>query len=145
VVDRLRQLAKLHHRSLQGELLAIVETAVLDDGQPMAPAETLARAQSDAQSRILRRSTPTLLPIIRGLPHALSSGFKNSVLLNLSPLAGLSNLQVFDCSNTQVSDLTPVTGLANLQTFTASQRRRAISRQSRACQICNRFTARRRR
>jgi hypothetical protein len=33
---RLRQRAKLHHRSLQGELLAIIETAGLDERQNTA-------------------------------------------------------------------------------------------------------------
>jgi plasmid stability protein len=33
VVERLRQRAKLHRRSLEGELLAIIESAVLDERQ----------------------------------------------------------------------------------------------------------------
>jgi plasmid stability protein len=51
VVDRLRQRAKLHRRSLQGELLAIIETAVLDvqfsvlGGQPGEIARTSRRSR----------------------------------------------------------------------------------------------------
>lgn len=41
VVERLRERAQRHHRSLQGELLAIIEAAVRQD-QPATPAEILA-------------------------------------------------------------------------------------------------------
>lgn len=41
VVGRLRERAERHHRSLQGELLAIIEAAVSDD-RPATPAEILA-------------------------------------------------------------------------------------------------------
>lgn len=41
VVDRLRSRADRNHRSLQGELLAIIEAAVAQDG-PATPAEILA-------------------------------------------------------------------------------------------------------
>jgi antitoxin FitA len=44
VVQRLRQRAKRHHRSLQGELLAIIEAAVRED-QPAAPADVLAEVR----------------------------------------------------------------------------------------------------
>jgi antitoxin FitA len=44
VVERLRQLAKLHRRSLQGELLAIIETAVGSERQ-IAPVEALAEVR----------------------------------------------------------------------------------------------------
>lgn len=40
VVQRLRQRAERHHRSLQGELLAIIEDAVSAD-QELTPAELL--------------------------------------------------------------------------------------------------------
>lgn len=40
VVERLRARAARHHRSLQGELLAIVEAAVRP-AQPLSPAEIL--------------------------------------------------------------------------------------------------------
>jgi plasmid stability protein len=71
VVDRLRERAKLHRRSLQGELLAIVETAVLDDGEPIAPA--LDRMQRDI-SRLDRQVSEEasqleeLLEQVRSLP-----------------------------------------------------------------------------
>ncbi|HVH74459.1 MAG TPA: Arc family DNA-binding protein [Stellaceae bacterium] len=52
VVERLRQRAERHHRSLQGELLAIVEAAVAED-RPMTPAEVL------AEVRRLRLRTPS--------------------------------------------------------------------------------------
>ena len=42
IVDRLRRRAAAHHRSLQGELLAIVEAAVKDEA-PATPREVLAR------------------------------------------------------------------------------------------------------
>ena len=41
VVQRLRQRAERHHRSLQGELLAIIEEAVRPE-QALSPAELLA-------------------------------------------------------------------------------------------------------
>ncbi len=40
VVQRLRERAERHHRSLQGELLSIIEAAVEDD-RPRTPAEVL--------------------------------------------------------------------------------------------------------
>jgi plasmid stability protein len=44
VVQRLRERAERHHRSLQGELMAIIEAAVREDG-PTAPADILAEAR----------------------------------------------------------------------------------------------------
>jgi plasmid stability protein len=40
VVQRLRERAERHHRSLQGELMAIIEAAVRED-RPASPAEIL--------------------------------------------------------------------------------------------------------
>ena len=51
IVQRLRDQAQRHHRSLQGELLAIIEAAVDGDG-PATPAEIL------AEVRKLGLSTP---------------------------------------------------------------------------------------
>lgn len=44
VVERLRRRAERHHRSLQGELLAIIEEAVRPD-QELTPAELLAEVR----------------------------------------------------------------------------------------------------
>ena len=44
VVQRLRERAERHHRSLQGELLAIIEAAVQED-RPATPAEILAEVR----------------------------------------------------------------------------------------------------
>lgn len=44
VVQRLRQRAERHRRSLQGELLAIIEEAVLSERQ-LSPAELLAEVR----------------------------------------------------------------------------------------------------
>jgi plasmid stability protein len=44
VVRRLRQRAQRHHRSLQGELLAIIEAAARED-QPASPADVLAEVR----------------------------------------------------------------------------------------------------
>jgi plasmid stability protein len=44
VVERLRRRAERHHRSLQGELLAIIEAAVRED-RPATPAEILAEVR----------------------------------------------------------------------------------------------------
>jgi len=44
VVQRLRERAERHHRSLQGELLAIIEAAVQENG-PMTPTEILAEVR----------------------------------------------------------------------------------------------------
>jgi hypothetical protein len=43
-VQRLRERAERHHRSLQGELLAIIEAAVQEDG-PATPADILAEVR----------------------------------------------------------------------------------------------------
>ena len=44
VVQRLRERAERHHRSLQGELMAIIEAAVRDEG-PARPAAILAEVR----------------------------------------------------------------------------------------------------
>jgi plasmid stability protein len=44
VVQRLRQRAERHHRSLQGELMAIIEAAVQED-LPARPADILAEVR----------------------------------------------------------------------------------------------------
>lgn len=44
VVRRLRDRAERHHRSLQGELLAIIEAAVRED-RPIRPADILAQVR----------------------------------------------------------------------------------------------------
>ena len=44
VVSRLRNRARRHHRSLQGELLAIIEAAALEE-PTMTPAEILAEVR----------------------------------------------------------------------------------------------------
>ena len=52
VVQRLRERAERHHRSLQGELMAIIEASVRDD-RPATPAEIL------AEVRHLKLHTPS--------------------------------------------------------------------------------------
>ena len=52
VVQRLRERAARHHRSLQGELMAIIEAAV-QEARPSSPAEIL------AEVRRLGLHTPT--------------------------------------------------------------------------------------
>jgi plasmid stability protein len=44
IVQRLKQRAERHHRSLQGELLAIIEAAARED-QPATPGEVLAEVR----------------------------------------------------------------------------------------------------
>jgi plasmid stability protein len=44
IVERLRRRAQRHHRSLQGELLAIIETAARED-QPATATEILAEVR----------------------------------------------------------------------------------------------------
>jgi antitoxin FitA len=44
VVQRLRQRAERHHRSLQGELMAIIEAAARED-HPATPADILAKVR----------------------------------------------------------------------------------------------------
>jgi len=44
MVQRLRQRAELHHRSLQGELMAIIEAAV-EETAPRTPASILAEVR----------------------------------------------------------------------------------------------------
>ncbi|MHC4858883.1 MAG: FitA-like ribbon-helix-helix domain-containing protein, partial [Planctomycetota bacterium] len=45
LAEKLRRRAARAHRSLQGELVAILEAAVADDG-PLTPAEVLARVRA---------------------------------------------------------------------------------------------------
>jgi plasmid stability protein len=45
IVQRLRQRAERHHRSLQGELMAIIEAAVQED-RPAEPADILAEVRN---------------------------------------------------------------------------------------------------
>jgi plasmid stability protein len=45
VVERLRQRAERHHRSLQGELMAIIEAAVHEEAA-ISPADLLARVRA---------------------------------------------------------------------------------------------------
>jgi plasmid stability protein len=45
VVERLRRRAERNHRSLQGELLAIIEAAAIDD-RPLTPMEVLAEVRA---------------------------------------------------------------------------------------------------
>lgn len=52
VVQRLRERAERHHRSLQGELMAIIEAAVRED-YPATPADIL------VEVRRLRLRTPS--------------------------------------------------------------------------------------
>jgi plasmid stability protein len=60
VVQRLRQRAERHHRSLQGELLAIIEEAVRPD-RALSPAELLAEVR-----RLGLRTPADSAAIIRG-------------------------------------------------------------------------------
>lgn len=50
LVDLLRQRAAAHHRSLQGELLAILEEAVVAPAVPLTVAQVLARVRRDGVS-----------------------------------------------------------------------------------------------
>ncbi len=59
VVQRLRQRAERHHRSLQGELLAIIEEAVRPD-RALSPAELLAEVR-----RLGLRTPPDSAAIVR--------------------------------------------------------------------------------
>jgi plasmid stability protein len=44
IVERLRKRAERHHRSLQGELMAIIEAAATED-RPLTPAEVVAEVR----------------------------------------------------------------------------------------------------
>jgi len=62
VVKRLKERAMRHHRSLQGELMAIIEAAAYEDAGPLTPREVLARVRAAGLStssdsvRIIRAS-----------------------------------------------------------------------------------------
>ena len=60
VVQRLRERAERHHRSLQGELMAIIEAAVRED-RPVTPAEILAEVR-----RLGLHTPPEAASIVRG-------------------------------------------------------------------------------
>lgn len=59
VVERLRRRAARHHRSLQGELLAIIEDAVRSEKE-LTPAELLAEVR-----RLGLRTAPNSAAILR--------------------------------------------------------------------------------
>ncbi len=62
------------------------------------------------------RNNITTLPLLQTHFPDLKNLISNSIqITDLSPLAGLSNLQELDCSNNQITDLSPVAGLTNLQ------------------------------
>ena len=46
IVKRLKERAVRHHRSLQGELMAILETAAYEDSRPLAPRDVLAQMRA---------------------------------------------------------------------------------------------------
>ena len=45
LVERLRRRAQRNHRSLQGELMAIIEAAATEEGRLLSPAELLAEVR----------------------------------------------------------------------------------------------------
>jgi len=54
IVDQIRQRAKRHHRSLQGELLAIIEQAAREPGRRLGlatPSESVEMIREDRDSR----------------------------------------------------------------------------------------------
>ena len=71
VVDRLRRRAERHHRSLQGELMAIIEEAARSD-RTLGPAELLAEVrrlglETPAESAdIIRAGRDATLTLNRG-------------------------------------------------------------------------------
>src|SRR5258707_123043 len=69
VVDRLRQRAKLHRRSLQDELLAIIETAVLDERQNTTTAGFAEEGQPGFQVPREASRLEEMLEQIRTLPE----------------------------------------------------------------------------
>jgi antitoxin FitA len=46
VVRRLKERAARHHRSLQGELMAILETAAYEESRPLTPRDALAQMRA---------------------------------------------------------------------------------------------------
>ena len=46
VVKRLKARAARHHRSLQGELMAILETAAYEESRPLTPRDVLAQVRA---------------------------------------------------------------------------------------------------
>jgi plasmid stability protein len=68
VVDRLRQRAKLHRRSLQGELLAIVENAVLDEWQNTRTVGFAEEAQAGLEAPREASQLEEVLEQVRTLP-----------------------------------------------------------------------------
>jgi plasmid stability protein len=62
VVKRLKARAARHHRSLQGELMAILEAAAYDEPRPLTPRAVLAQVRAagiatpSSSARIIRAS-----------------------------------------------------------------------------------------
>ena len=69
VVQRLRERAERHHRSLQGELLGIIEAAVQEDG-PATPADILADLRRLGLHTLSRQPGAELIPLDRRLAKA---------------------------------------------------------------------------
>jgi plasmid stability protein len=68
LVDRLRERARLHRRSIQDELLAIIETAVPDERQDTAPLGFAEEHQADFRVRREANPLEEVLEQIRTLP-----------------------------------------------------------------------------
>ena len=58
LADRLRARAAANHRSLQGELMAILEAAVRESGVPAARTDALASSSSDWRTRLSLAPAP---------------------------------------------------------------------------------------
>jgi plasmid stability protein len=83
VVQRLRERAERHHRSLQGELLAIIEAAV-EEERPATPADILARAEGHTARALtfdvphgLARSNVITFTVANGAPSVVVNGIRS--------------------------------------------------------------------
>ena len=69
VADRLRVRAERHHRSLQGELMAIVERAAAEDDDAPAPSRSAARHGVTPTAARNTAGAPALVPDPPPVPH----------------------------------------------------------------------------
>ena len=68
VAERLRARAERHHRSLQGELMAIVEHAAAEDGPGLGPAQAASLGSPDTTpAQVLRQGWRSIEDLVADL------------------------------------------------------------------------------
>jgi internalin A len=92
-----------------------VETLILSGQWWVYDLEKKGEIWHSSQNKGEKNQITALLPDLSRLSNLRVLVLNNNPIQDLSPIAGLVQLQQLDCSFTQVSDLSPVAGLVQLQ------------------------------